>query len=67
MLNSIGEDLRYAFRVIRLEPAFALVAIFSLALGAGANTTIFHCSTPLACKRFPSGRRTNSSSFNSMT
>ncbi|HTB98962.1 MAG TPA: ABC transporter permease [Terracidiphilus sp.] len=40
-LESLGRDLRYGLRGLLRNPAFTTVAVLTLALAIGANTTIF--------------------------
>ena len=40
-LENFARDLRYAVNMLRRTPLFTAAAILTLALGIGANTTVF--------------------------
>src|SRR5438094_1072244 len=53
VIETIGQDVRYGARLLRLNPGFALVAILSLALGIGANTAIFQLIDAVRLRTLP--------------
>lgn len=52
-MDGIWQDFRYALRMLLKRPGFTAVAIFSLTLGVGANTTIFTLMNALFLHSIP--------------
>jgi predicted permease len=52
-VEALAQDIRYGTRQIFRSPAFAVVAILTLALGIGANTAIFTLTHALLLSSLP--------------
>jgi predicted permease len=52
-MHSIWQDFRYGLRIMRRSPGFTAAAILTLALGIGANTSIFQLLDAVRFRALP--------------
>jgi predicted permease len=53
VLDTVGRDVRYAFRMLRRSPAFTATAVMTLALVIGANTAVASLADAILLRPLP--------------
>src|SRR5215470_495115 len=53
LIDETSKDLRYGLRMLRRNPSFTLIAVLSLGLAIGANTTVFTLVDAMLLRMLP--------------
>jgi hypothetical protein len=52
-MRTLWNDIRYGIRMLAANPGFSAVAILSLAIGIGANTSMFSLADAMLLRPLP--------------